>query len=580
MRYLLLLTLIFAVACSHKPGKQSIDSAQYDQLVVVGTNDFHGYLRPVETDIQGHKVIVGGAELFAAYAKILHKKFGDHLVLLDGGDIFQGTLESNNFFGKPVIDFYNLLPYRAAAVGNHEFDYGPRKKGAKDRLGHLKDRMAEAKFPFVQANIFKNGKIWREKNLFPSVMIRAGAYKIGIIGLTTTTTPAKTLPQNVTSLEFRDYLEPTLREAKKLRGQGADFIFIATHEGEKPLNQLLEALPRGTIDAVVSGHSHTEVHEFVAGVPVIQSRSRGLYFGRIDLFVNKQTKKIVPELTKIHDMQWICGTWFKNSEECAQKEAKDAIAAGKVRAEDLFPLRKPIYEGVAVEPDQQVRAVLKPYFAKIETKKQEVLGQVQADFDWLPSGENYMGFLFLDASKYFFPYAQVTYQNGGGIRRRFFKGPLTYGDLYEVHPFDNYAVAVKISGKRFKDLVRVGISGANMVPLLKGINVYYFEDDSPKYLRDVNGDGKKDQWERDRLQKLVWEESGRTVSDEEEFWVATNDYLVAGGDNTAHVFADIPPNKRRYLDLTQRDVVAEYLRKHPRLPLPATGEKMRLHKVP
>ncbi|RYZ96182.1 MAG: bifunctional metallophosphatase/5'-nucleotidase, partial [Proteobacteria bacterium] len=153
--------------------------ARYDQIVLVGTNDFHGYLRPVEAGLGGEKVILGGAEWFAGHVRILEKKYGDKLVLLDAGDLFQGTMESNLFLGKSVVDYYNLLPYRAAAIGNHEFDYGDKKRGGPDYLGALKARMLQAKFPFVQANIFSTatGKPWREKNLSPSTLFEAGGYK-------------------------------------------------------------------------------------------------------------------------------------------------------------------------------------------------------------------------------------------------------------------------------------------------------------------------------------------------------------------------------------------------------------------
>jgi 5'-nucleotidase len=587
MRYWLLLLLVSCASApiTSGPKKEFFpDPELYDRLVVVGTNDFHGYLKPVETDLQGNKVILGGAEWFAGYVRILEEKFGDQLILLDGGDLFQGTMESNLFLGKPVVDYYNLLPYRAAVVGNHEFDYGPRKKNDPDRLGAFKDRMAEANFPFVQANIFwkKSKKLWKEKNLYPSVMIQAGKYKVGVIGLTTISTPAKTLPKNVEKLEFRDFLEPTLNEIKQLRSKGADFILITTHEGgEKPgepLYELLGKLPSGSVDAVVSGHAHAEVNEMVFNVPVIQSKARGLHFGRIDLFVKKEDRKIDTTLTKIYPMHWICGTWFQNQESCDSKGAKDLLASGKDKIRDLFPLRSPVYEGKVVQPDLSVRAILEPYFAQTEEKKKEKLGVAQVDFEYLPSGENQMGFLFLEAFQDAFPYAKVIFHNGGGIRRKFFKGDITYGDLYEVHPFDNFAVAVKMKGKQLKDLVRLGVSGANSIPAVRGVKVTYFGDEDQKYLRDVNNDGKKENWERNRLDSLLWEKTLEPVKDEEEFWLATNDYLASGGDNTAHVFGSIPETQRKYLDLTQRDVVAEYLRRNPNLPLPRK-EEMRILRV-
>ncbi|MGZ3685920.1 MAG: bifunctional metallophosphatase/5'-nucleotidase [Bdellovibrionota bacterium] len=597
-QFVWILAAALLVSCSHggDNGKgwgvaqPIVDQAngKYDEIVVVGTNDFHGYLRPTITSVGGEKVIQGGASWFAGYVDILQRKFGDHLVLLDAGDMYQGTMDSNMFKGKSVEDFYNLLPYRAVAIGNHEFDYGPLKKGGKDVRATIKLRMRESTHPFVQANIFyrKGGRPWTEKNLQPSVMVNAGGYKVGIIGLTTTHTAGTTLPQNVADLEFREFAPVALSEAQKLRARGADFVFITTHEGDgnkpsDPIAKMLASLPPGTVDAVVSGHSHTEAHLLVNGVPVIQSRTQGKYFGRIDFFVNKETHKIEPSLTHIYDMQPVCGTWFQNSNSCDAKVVNDKIIATKVKLSDVLPLRAPVYEGEAVKLSQSVEAVLAPYLAKADAERKEVLGEAKSDFERYPSGENQVGTLILDAFHDRFPQAKVVYMNGGGIRRMLTKGPITYGDLYETSPFDNFATLLKFTGKQLKELVKVHTSGAHGVPAVWGIKINYFNREDPAFDRDVNGDGKKEKWERDRLDPktgVVWEKTGKPVGDKETFWLATVDYLAAGGDNTAHVFDQIPANKRKYFDVGPRDLMAEYLRKNPGIELPRT-EEMKIHGI-
>jgi len=104
-----------------------------------------------------------------------------------------------------------------------------------------------------------------------------------------------------------------------------------------------------------------------------------------------------------------------------------------------------------------------------------------------------------------------------------------------------------------------------------------FYSDSPDFLCDLNGDGKKENWERDRLKSLTWED-GAPVKDEETFWMATNSYLESGGDNTDHVFGKVPAADRRFLGLTQRDLIAEYLRKNPGIRLPKQ-DQMRIKVV-
>jgi 2',3'-cyclic-nucleotide 2'-phosphodiesterase/3'-nucleotidase len=200
-----------------------------------------------------------------------------------------------------------------------------------------------------------------------------------------------------------------------------------------------------------------------------------------------------------------------------------------------------------------------------------VLGTATRDFEYFESGENQMGFLFLRAFKWKYPNVQVVYTNGGGIRRRFFKGPITYGDLYEVHPFDNYVAVVKMTGKQLRSLVEVGTSGSSMLPAVSGIKIKYNTAEKPEFERDLDRDGKKEKWERNRLLSLTWTD-GRPVKDDETILLATNDYLASGGDNTALVFDSIPARDKKFSDQTGRDVVADYMKAHPGMEFPTKDE--------
>jgi len=96
---------------------------------------------------------------FAGYVSILRKKNPTGTLLLDAGDMFQGTLASNLTEGSVVIQAMNRLGYTAATIGNHEFDYGRRgrprcRRGrARDPFGALQARLKEARFPVLSANI-------------------------------------------------------------------------------------------------------------------------------------------------------------------------------------------------------------------------------------------------------------------------------------------------------------------------------------------------------------------------------------------------------------------------------------------
>src|SRR4029079_16076345 len=142
------LAALLAVACSVTP-RDSIT------LSVVGTNDLHG--RVVSEQGRGGLAVLDG---YLRNLRAARAHDGGAVLLIDAGDLFQGTLESNLNEGAVVISAYNALHYDAAAFGNHEFDYGPAgpatapQSTEDDPVGALKARIAQATFPFVAANIF------------------------------------------------------------------------------------------------------------------------------------------------------------------------------------------------------------------------------------------------------------------------------------------------------------------------------------------------------------------------------------------------------------------------------------------
>ena len=163
MRHLLRATtaaaLLALCACTSKPVALEATAVQPsrpepDELVVVATTDFHAAL--------------GRAEGLAKVIRGLRARYGDQMIYLDGGDLFQGSLEGNLSKGRSIVDFYNKLGIDAAAIGNHELDFGPdvigrvTPKGHEDGMGNLKARARQAKFAWLSANIVRSvgsGKI-------------------------------------------------------------------------------------------------------------------------------------------------------------------------------------------------------------------------------------------------------------------------------------------------------------------------------------------------------------------------------------------------------------------------------------
>src|SRR5258708_13700293 len=189
-------------------------------VFVVGTTDLHGsYDSHHESKTAP---AYGGLPLLAGYLDALRANHG-RVIVVDSGDLFQGTLESNFFEGEPVVKGYNALGYEGAAVGNHEFDYGPvgpdsvARLPDQDPLGALKKNAKDAKFPFLSANLTEKttGKTpsWAKRY----TIVDANGAKIGIIGLSTPETPNVTTASNVATLSFGDPVTPTVTPPNDLR---------------------------------------------------------------------------------------------------------------------------------------------------------------------------------------------------------------------------------------------------------------------------------------------------------------------------------------------------------------------------
>ncbi len=129
-------------------------------LTLVATNDLHGWAMGVTDRYGAAEIHRGGLATLAGYVKVLRAENPGGVVLVDAGDLFQGTLMSNITEGAVVIDAFNLLGYDAAAIGNHEFDYGPvgavsvATQPGIDPFGALKARILQARFPLLSTNIY------------------------------------------------------------------------------------------------------------------------------------------------------------------------------------------------------------------------------------------------------------------------------------------------------------------------------------------------------------------------------------------------------------------------------------------
>ena len=294
-----LLVLPLLLAC-HKAPTAPMAQVEPVTLSFATLNDFHGAL--YESAVRDNpEDAMGGLPWLVSAVDHLRAEDPD-LIVLDGGDLFQGSWPVNASFGAGSVAAYNLIGADAAAVGNHEFDYGPGNTDAGLR-GALEAGAKDANFAWLAANVKnEDGSLWSPEGIEPWTIIERKGVKIGILGLSTQDTPQTTLTKHVSDLQFVDVVETVLEVAPKIREAGADVVIAVGHltghcepkgyaeppdacmpDGE--IGRLLSELPTGTLDVIVSGHAHTLLAHRWENTFVLESRAKGHLINQLNLVV-------------------------------------------------------------------------------------------------------------------------------------------------------------------------------------------------------------------------------------------------------------------------------------------------------
>lgn len=542
-RTLIALLLVFSANCKTVGTRDSADipTAKPISITLVGTNDRHGWIFPATTrQPDGLEVREGGISVFAAYLDILRNENPDGVLLLDGGDLFQGTLVSNLSEGEVVVDAYNALGYEAAAIGNHEFDFGPvgsesiPSRPEQDPLGALKARIRQARFPLTSTNIYERKTQARPDWLGNdgTTIVHKNGVRVGIVALTTESTPNTTNPENVRSLRFAPLAPETIRAAERLRAAGAEVIVVVAHAGGKcssasdphdlskcdngpddEIFHLLKTIPRGTVDAVIAGHTHWLVGHFVNGTPVIETPGLGRSFGIIDLKIDPRTRRVIPERTQISAAIPICESVDEVSQTC---DSRVLSSRTKVK---LVPAT---FHGQVIRRKVALDSMFEPALHKVADLQHRRLGvAVPSALLRNRAGESSLGDVLADSLRSL-EGADVALLNSGGIRADFASGDLTYGAVFETLPFDNNTATLTVAGKQLKELLKTAFGAKTGVFQISGLSIV---------LSKCPG--------VDRL-KAVRMANGTEIEDSRRYKVVTSDFLARGGDGLQPVISKLP----------------------------------------
>lgn len=260
------------------------------KISILHTNDQHSRIEPFEVSSDPQYSNKGGFSRRAALIDKIREQ-EKHVLLLDAGDVFQGTPYFNFYGGELELRLMSKMGYDLATLGNHEFDNG---------LEGLKKQLHNAKFDFVNANYDFSNTIL-EGHFKPYKIFIKNGLKIGVFGLGVDL--SNLVPKDAyKETQYLDPIEIAQDITQELKQKKCNFIICLSHIGfqyrDKGIaSDINLAEQTEDIDLIIGGHTHTFLDEPVE----VQNRANktvlinqvgwaGLYLGRIDFYFNPATK--------------------------------------------------------------------------------------------------------------------------------------------------------------------------------------------------------------------------------------------------------------------------------------------------
>ncbi|MBL7759151.1 MAG: metallophosphatase [Sediminibacterium sp.] len=280
-----------ALMTSSLVGAATVDTA----LTILHTNDVHSHLDPFPMDGSRNQGL-GGVAARSSLIKDIRGE-ADQVLLLDAGDIFQGTPYFNLYKGEPEIKAMSKMGYDAATMGNHDFDAG---------IENFANQLQHASFPIVICNYDFTGTPM-ENNYRPYTIVQKGKQKVGILGVGIELdglVPANLYGNTV----YKNPVESANATAELLRKQKCDFIICLSHLGDKydedKVSDEILAKESYDIDLIIGGHTHRffpQPRKYSnrkgGDVLVNQVGWGGLQLGRLDYIFSPNKSK---NLAKAH----------------------------------------------------------------------------------------------------------------------------------------------------------------------------------------------------------------------------------------------------------------------------------------
>lgn len=366
-----------------------------DPITIIHTSDIHGRLDSI--DYRGIDSIGGAARRQAYFNKV--KQTQMPVLIFDSGDYYQGSLFYSVFNGKKSAKLLNDIHYDVMVFGNHEFDTG---------IKHLKKLVKISKTPYISTNLTFEDK-YLSKHLPLYVIKEIDGKKILILGVTTSELNSLSNSEGVTAEDPVKAIKRVLTQVK------ADKIFVISHCGLEEDKRIAKEIPE--VDLILGGHNHYffKYPKRIGSSAIIQSGEFGVSVGRLEYDLDKGIQNF--EQVYLTDN-------YESDTSIQNKIAKYNKKINRIKNNRICKLSRPILaEEIKMEKEQtEFGHLILNAMVKNNVK------------DW-----------------------DVVLQNAGSIKLKFdMENEITYGDLYEILPFDNQIVSCNLQGKYLRQILEKG----------------------------------------------------------------------------------------------------------------------------
>jgi len=492
--------------------------AEQTTITIFATTDLHGELAPREQPWSGGEP-VGGVAALSGYLNIVEAANPGGVVFVDAGDLMQGTLVSGKYRGRPVVTAMRRMGCAGVCVGNHEFDWG---------LPVLRRR--NRKVPFLAANIETAPGIrpaWR-----PWRIAKRRGVRVGIIGVANPDTPNLTTPSAVAGLTFTDPAAAIKRVLPEVEAAGAAVVVVLAHfgvesGGKSPVGDLAMALDPARVHLIVGGHTHRRATEVVNGIPIVQPWPKSTGFGVVDFTLDADGRVTGSTLPVVRT------TWNYEGHGVA------------------------FWRDAPVIPQARVARLVSKWGRRVERSARRVVGRTTGALTRDYRRESAMGNWVAEVVRAGPPEADFGIVNSGGLRADIDEGEVTFGEVYDVMPFDNRLIHVLVTGAALREVLELGVSGDHGVVQVSGLR-FAFDYDLPQGERIVGS--------------VIDDGTALPLDPAKTYRVAVPDFLAEGGDG----FAPFAAAEQERQDDLIRDMMVTALRQHSPIepPAPATERRM------